>query len=771
MKKFFKLLIISGLLIITPHCSMQNNDNDYPMVIPEPVSVKENLGSITISNQSTVSISDQQSMHTMQLLIEKLCKIANIKINQSESDGTIKLQINNELADSIGNEGYVLKSTKKEILIEAKAETGLFYGVQTFLQLIEDDGSFPSLEIIDFPRFEWRGYMLDVSRHFMPKEYIFKVIDYLALHKLNTFHLHLVDDQGWRIEIKKYPKLTEIGAWRVDRERLPWNARESQKPGEKASYGGYFSQNDIREIVAYAQDRFVTIIPEIEMPGHTSAALSAYPQFACTDGPFTVLPGGVWPITDIYCAGKDETFDFLQNILAEVMELFPSKYIHIGGDEANKKEWENCADCQKRIHDEGLKDEHELQSYFITRIEKFLNANGRQLIGWDEILEGGLAPNAAVMSWRGIQGGIDAAKSKHPVVMSPNSHCYFDHYQGKPELEPLAIGGFLPLEKVYSFEPVPEDLNSEEAKYIIGVQANLWTEYIPTPEHADYMTFPRLCALAEVAWSPVYKKNFDGFAKRLKKHLNYLEVNNIGYAKSFSNVVVNTSHDDENNVFLVELSNPIAFGEIRYTLDGKDPENNSTVYTEPVTIDKTTVLKAATFVDNERYSVISSEKVWIHKATGTIVRYSTEYSKKYSGGGLSALTNSLRGTVNLSDGRWQGFDGSDLFVTLDLGKKIPISKIRIGCLQDVGKWIFFPSEVEVALINEDSDEAVPFFIRKINDNGSLQNSNRKVQDYTINCSTNARYIRVKAKNIGVCPKGHAGEGKPAWLFVDEIIIE
>jgi len=769
MKKIINLLLVAGIFLVMHQCTMQ--DSGSATIIPEPVSISHKLGNIKLSNRSTISISSQDISHLMLTLANGLSSFADIQLSPIDAEGTVRLQLNPELADSLGDEGYVLKSTKKKILIEAKTEKGIFYGIQTFLQLVEKDGTFPLVETHDYPRFAWRGYMLDVSRHFMPKEYIFRILDNLAIHKLNTFHLHLVDDQGWRIEIKQYPKLTDIGAWRVDREEFHWNAREKQKPGEKATYGGFYTQEDIREIVAYAQERYITIVPEIEMPGHTNAALAAYPQYACTSGPFTVLPGGVWPITDIYCAGKDETFDFLQNILSEVLELFPSKYIHIGGDEANKKEWEACADCQKRILDEDLKDEHELQSYFITRIEKFLNANGRQLIGWDEILEGGLAPNAAVMSWRGIKGGIAAAKTGHPVVMSPTSHCYFDYYQGKPELEPLAIGGFLPLEKVYSFEPVPEELTEDEAKYVFGVQANLWTEYVSTPEHADYMTFPRLCALAEVAWSQVHKKDFKYFAKRLIKHLNYLTENNIGYSKSFANVDVSTSFDADNKEFLVELSNSISFGEIRYTLDGKEPDINSQMYFKPLNLNKTSVIKAATFSDDEIYSVISSEKVWIHIATGAEVRYTNEFSESYSASGVSALTNSLRGSINLSDGRWQGFSGNDLIVTLDLGKEMPISSVRIGCLQDVGKWVFFPSQVEIALLNNASENAVPFLIRVLKDNGSLQDPERKVQDYTAKCDAKARYIRVTARNIGVCPAGHAGAGKPAWLFVDEIVVE
>ncbi len=508
------------------------------------------------------------------------------------------------------------------------------------------------------------------------------------------------------------------------------------------------------------------------MPGHTNAALAAYPQFACTDGPFTVLPGGVWPITDIYCAGKEETFDFLQNILSEIIDLFPSKYIHIGGDEANKKEWEVCLDCQKRIHDEGLKDEHELQSYFITRIEKFLNQQGRQLIGWDEILEGGLAPNAAVMSWRGVNGGIAAAKSGHPVVMSPTSHCYFDYYQGKPELEPTAFGGFLPLEKVYSFEPVPSELNEDEAKFVLGVQANLWTEHVSTPEHADYMTFPRLCALAEVAWTPANKRNFDFFKGKLIKHLSYLKQNNIGFAKSFSNVDLNTSKVADKKEFLVELSNTIGFGEIRYTLDGNEPQKNSLLYTSPFTLDQTTIIKAATFSINDRYSEISAEKVWIHKSIAADIHFRTEFSEKYTGGGKDALNNGLRGSANLSDGRWQGYSNDNCSVTIDLGVEKEINSVSVGCLQAVGSWVFYPQDVQVALFLDLPDESESIFSGTIENTISQRTPESQTHDFVIDCQGKiARYISINVRNINFCPDWHAGAGNPAWLFVDEIIVE
>ncbi|MFN2314818.1 MAG: beta-N-acetylhexosaminidase, partial [Bacteroidales bacterium] len=389
----------------------------------------------------------------------------------------------------------------------------------------------PCVTITDYPRFEWRGMHLDVSRHFFEVEFIKQYIDILAMHKLNVFHWHLVDDQGWRIEIKKYPRLTEVGAWRVDREDRPWNAREPQQAGEKATYGGFYTQEEIKEIVAYATERYITVVPEIEMPAHVGSALAAYPEYSCSGGPFTVPPGSVWPITDIYCAGKEETFTFLEDVLTEVMGLFPSQYIHIGGDEADKTEWRRCPECQERIRREGLGDENELQSYFVKRIEQFLISKGRKLIGWDEILEGGLAPEATVMSWQGFEGGVAAARSEHHAVMTPVSHCYFNIYQGDPATEPTSFRGLITLKKVYSFEPVPQELTPEEGKYIIGAQGCLWTEYVTDGKTAEYMILPRLTALSEVVWSSPEIRTWEGFITRLPKMMERFDALGLAYSK------------------------------------------------------------------------------------------------------------------------------------------------------------------------------------------------------------------------------------------------
>jgi len=497
-------------------------------VIPLPDSVIFGQGTFSLNDKTTI-VANGSAVSAAEYLKDFLKKSTgmDIPVVAKGRKNAIILSIDEKLPGLEGTEeGYWLKSTPKSIEISAAAEAGLFYGVQTLRQLFPPEiestsvksdlaWTVPAVEIKDQPVFPWRGMMLDCSRHFFPVSHIKNVLDQLAARKLNHFHWHLVDDQGWRIEIKKYPELTNTSAWRVDREDLHWNERPAQKPGEEATYGGFYTQDEIRDVVNYAAELHIEIVPEIEMPAHVSCVFASYPQLSCIGKKMTVLPGGVWPVTEIYCAGNEEVFTFLEDVLLEVIDLFPSKYIHVGGDEATKVNWEKCPKCQARIKNEGLKDEQELQSYFIKRIEAFLGSKDRSLIGWDEILEGGLAPRATVMSWRGFEGGIEASRSGHDVVMSPTSFCYFDYYQGPKESEPLAIGGFLPVSKVYQFSPVPDSLTAEEAKHILGGQANLWTEYIPTPEHCFYMMFPRLEAMAEVLWTSPENKNYEDFLRRL----------------------------------------------------------------------------------------------------------------------------------------------------------------------------------------------------------------------------------------------------------------
>lgn len=436
-------------------------------------------------------------------------------------------------------EGYRITIDSKKIVIAGKTEAGVFYGIQTLCKSIPNDknAQLPPVEITDEPRFNYRGMHFDVSRHFFSIDFVKKYIDIIALHHVNTFHWHLSDDQGWRIEIKKYPELTKTGSIRKKTVIGPYNSGIY----DTIPYGGYFTQEQIKEVVRYAAERYINIIPEIDMPGHMLAALTAYPNLGCTGGPYNVA--GTWGIfDDVFCPGNEETFTFAQNVLDEVISLFPSKYIHIGGDECYKTKWKVCPKCQERIKMEGLfadslhSAENKLQSYFITRMEKFVNSKGRQIIGWDEILEGGLAPNAVVMSWRGTNGGIEAAKKGHKVIMTPNKYFYFDYYQSEDRAnEPLSIGGFVPVEKVYSFEPIPAELNETEAKYVIGAQANLWTEYIATEQHAEYMLLPRLAALSEVQWTKPEQKNYADFLLRLPNLTKIYDKRAYNFAKHVLN--------------------------------------------------------------------------------------------------------------------------------------------------------------------------------------------------------------------------------------------
>lgn len=526
MKKIFFYFPL--FMIFFTGCNKPGSAGDVkiPALIPAPVSISMLSGDFVFPENPSVIIPSMDPELKLvagflaQLIGNPAGNAPEISVGTKARKGSVFMTLDTAVKN---DEGYILTITRKNIKVQARTAAGLFYAVQTIRQLLpskieslkDTQGlvlSVPACIIKDEPRFVYRGMHLDVARHMFPVEAIRKYIDMLALHKMNTFHWHLTDDQGWRIEIKKYPRLTEVGAYR--NETVIGHAGRPPLKYDGTRYGGFYTQEEIREVVAYAKSRFITVIPEIEMPGHAMAALTAYPELSCTGGPFQV--NTTWGVMDdVFCAGKDGTFTFLEDVLNEVIELFPGKYIHIGGDECPKTRWEKCPLCQKRMKDEGLKDEHELQSYFIQRMEKFVLSKGRKIIGWDEILEGGLAPEATVMSWRGIKGGVAAARLKHDVIMTPTSYLYLDYYQCEPEGEPLSIGGYVPLEKVYSFNPVPEELSPEEQKYILGVQGNLWTEYIATPDHLEYMAFPRAFAVAETGWTPDRLKDFEDFLARL----------------------------------------------------------------------------------------------------------------------------------------------------------------------------------------------------------------------------------------------------------------
>ncbi len=539
MKKFsyLGLLIIVGLSLAycSPHTKKGLGEVN---IVPKPKEVVVNDG-FYILNSETKIVADAGN--------DEVASVANYLVgilnpatgyslmvkSEDASSNRIKLELNSSIKGAPGS--YSLEVRKKGVTISAAETVGLFYGVQSLRQLLPVEieiteaqkgieWDIPFVKINDEPAFVYRGLHLDVGRHFFPVSFIKKYIDLLAFHKMNIFHWHLTEDQGWRIEIKKYPKLTEIGS--VRKETLVGHKGTGKYDGKP--YGGFYTQDEIKDIVAYAKERFITVIPEIEMPGHSLGALAAYPELGCTGGSYEVATTwGVFP--DVYCAGNEKVFTFLEDVLTEVMELFPSEYIHIGGDECPKTRWKECPKCQARMKKEGLKDEHELQSYFIQRMEKFLNAHGRQIIGWDEILEGGLAPKATVMSWRGEKGGIEAAKAHHDVIMTPSFALYFDYYQADPETQPLAIGGFTSTKGVYNYYPLPKKLADNEVKYILGAQGNVWSEYMATPEYVEYMVYPRACALSEVVWSPKESLDWDNFSKRMVVHKKRLKALNVNY--------------------------------------------------------------------------------------------------------------------------------------------------------------------------------------------------------------------------------------------------
>lgn len=605
MKKNILWIFLLGMMIQIVGCTVVKNEYT---IIPYPQDLVELDGQFTINNSTKISyVGSENSMFVAQSFCDFILPATGIYLKPQKEEkidlsrGTICFFEDPTMKGIEGS--YKLEITSEKILVKSNNPVGLYYGFQTIRQLlpvvIESDKkqsniewTIPCATINDAPELSYRGLHLDVGRHFYPVDFIKKYIDLLALHKMNIFHWHLTEDQGWRIEIKKYPKLAEIAAFRD--ETLIGHGGTSNPEYDGKRYGGYYTQEQAREIVEYAADRFITVIPEIELPGHAQAALTAYPELGCVGDSYEVAKR--WGVfKEVFCAGNEKSFEFLEDVLLEVMDIFPSEYIHIGGDECPKTRWNECVKCKKRMHKENCEDAHELQSYFIGRIEKFLNKYGRNIIGWDEILEGGLAPNATVMSWRGIKGGIEAAKQKHNVIMTPNSHFYLDHYQNNPEKEPLAIGGFLTLQKVYSYNPFSEELTKEEMKYIIGVQGNLWTEYMPTSDHVEYMAYPRACAISEVGWLPFEKRNFDGFSTRLRNHFDRLDILGVNYFNKVLMPKASVSKVEFVERETLSFTNNSIGADIYYSLDGSDPDQNSSLYTEPIEIDKECLVKAIAF--------------------------------------------------------------------------------------------------------------------------------------------------------------------------------
>lgn len=762
-------LSMAGLMLFS--CNSEVKEANY-QVIPMPLE-------ISLANQAAPFVLSDGTKIMYPEGNEKMQKNAEFLANYikdltgktlSVQAGTDGKGIVLQLGDVSGNpEGYQLKVTADQVVIAGPTEAGVFYGIQTLRKSIPVvqgmDIALPAVEINDAPRFAYRGAMLDVSRHFFPVDSVKRFIDMLALHNINRFHWHLSEDQGWRIEIKSRPELTEIGSKRTETVIGHNSGKYDGTP-----YGGFFTQEEAKEIVAYAADRHITVIPEIDMPGHMQAALAAYPNLGCTGGPYEVWK--IWGVSeDVLCAGNDETLKFIDDVLGEIIEIFPSEYIHVGGDECPKVRWKTCPKCQARIKALGLKTdkqhtaEERLQSFIINHAEKFLNDHGRQMIGWDETLEGGLAPNATVMSWRGEAGGIEAAKQHHDVIMSPNTYLYFDYYQSKDvDQEPEAIGGYLPLERVYSYEPMPASLTPEEQKYIKGVQANLWTEYIPTFSQVEYMELPRMAALSEIQWSAPEKKDYQNFLSRLPQLVDVYDVYKYNYAKHAFDVTAKFTPNPQDGTLDITLST-IDNCPIYYTLDGTEPTTASQQYTDVLKINEGCTFKAVAIRPTGSSRIIS-ETIAFNKASMKPITMVEPINKQYEFGGAPTLVDGLKGNGNYKTGRWIAFYKNDLNLIIDLQQPTEISSFSITTCVEKGDWIFDARGFSISVsddgqgFKEIAYEKYPAM--KADDRNGLYNHKLTFDPVT------TRFVKIVGLVEHSIPAWHGGKGNPGFMFVDEI---
>ncbi len=745
---FFCLLGVSSMFA-------QSNSRAICPVIPKPVVYQKTSGAFEIIDKHIFINSTNLPLEIGNYLKDQLQKAFSINASLQENQGVLIFK----KIKNVPQHSYSI-DIDQNITITYSSDESCFYAVNTFLQLIEENEVGTTIQkcfINDSPKFNWRGLHLDVSRHFFTVEEVKHFIDLMALYKFNTFHWHLTDDQGWRIEIKQFPKLTEIGAWRDS--TIIGHYNDIPRSYERKREGGFYTQEQIKDVVEYASKRFISVIPEIEMPGHSRAALAAYPEYSCT-GKQQPVPG-LWGVfEDIYCS-KPETIEFIKEILDEVIPLFPSEYVHIGGDEAPKTRWHECTRCQKTMKDNNLKDEHALQSYFIRQIDSYLTSKGKKLIGWDEILEGGLSPNAAVMSWRGEEGGIEAAKQKHFVVMSPSGYCYFDHYQSGRADEPLAIGGFLPLEKVYQFNPIPKGLTFEEGNYILGGQGNIWTEYIGTMDKLEYMTFPRALAMSEALWCREQKPSFADFQTILLKYqfpfmdrykvhyskaIVYPKIGIVRTKKGVGLIVSSTNKDEEFNVHIDYDGSPYGWG-------GGNVRSEDT-----------------TFLDRSIFSSTSSITITSEDSTKTVfdfhmspviglpVELITKPNSKYNVRGELALVDGIKGARPWKGDQWLGFSEDTIEFILDLTTIKKINNFKLGFLDAKGSWIYLPETVQLS-ISKNKRKWVVLKKEKVTEN-FMQKVNKK-----------GKYIRVQVIAKTKIPAGLDGEGTTPWTFIDELDID
>lgn len=774
MKKWFISMRMGCLLVLAAACSSVQQSADY-RVVPLPNEITPMEGkAFTLDNR--VKILYPEGDADMQrnagflagYVLESTGKTLAVEAGATGSHAIVlRLGLQTE-----NPEAYLLEVNEDQVTITGSSAAGVFYGIQTLrksLPVAKDaQVVLPPVRVNDAPRFAYRGMMLDVCRHFFSLDSVKRYIDMLALHNINRFHWHLTDDQGWRIEIKKYPQLTQIGSQRKE----TVIGRNSGKY-DGIPYGGYYTQEEAREIVAYAKDRYITVIPEFEMPGHMQGVLAAFPELGCTGGPYDVWTQ--WGVSeDVICAGNDKSLELIKDVLAELIEIFPSEYIHVGGDECPKTRWEKCPKCQAKIRQLGLKDDKEhtaeqrLQSYIITEAEKFLNAHGRKIIGWDEILEGGVAPNATVMAWRGAGEGVKAAKMRHDVIMVPTTYFYFDYYQTNIlDEEPLAIGGYVPIEKVYSFEPYQKELTAEENKHIIGLQANLWTEYITSFRHVEYMVLPRMAALSEIQWTQPQFKDYGDFLERMPKMFDIYDIYGYNYARHLFDVKANFLPDTAAGTLTVTLST-LDGANIHYTLDGTKPSANSPKYTGPLTLKENCTFKAAAIRPAGSSRVYTAE-INLNKASLKPIALLQPLKAPYIFNGALNLVDGLTGDANYKTGRWIAFYGNDMEAVIDFKQPTEISSVEIHTCVEKGDWVFDARGFSVAV----SDDGKNFTAVASEDYPvATPDSPNGVLAHKLTFEPrNARYLKVVALSERRIPDWHTGKGYTGFLFVDEIVVE
>ncbi|WP_338237995.1 family 20 glycosylhydrolase [Persicobacter diffluens] len=749
-------------LILFGSCQPQAQNMPAPGIIPEPMKIIHAEGGLILHSQTPITINDP-SLHFSAAQIQKWIGSPTI---QEGSSGKILLKIDPSL-DSLGREGYYLKSDREKLLIVAPAVEGIFYGVQTLRQMLPSeienskvaDPTIPLTEIWDSPRFNWRGMHLDVSRHFFKTDFIKKYIDYLALHKINTFHWHLVDGIGWRMEIKSHPELTDWGAWRIQKEGNPWDYFEIAKPeDDRPKYGGFYTQEEVKEIIQYAAERAITVLPEIELPGHSKVVMKCFPELACLD-----KNGKHYPSTHVYCAGNPDSYQLLEDILAEVCEIFPSEYIHIGGDEVDKKYWKSCSKCQRLKQKEKLKNEHEIQSYFVNHFEKFLHNKGKKLIGWHEILEGQLSPTATIMYWKSDKESKEYIQKGHPIILTTENKYYFNFYQGDTPLEPVAWGGHTTLKDVYQYEPIPEGLNETELANVLGVQANLWTEYIDTEALAEYMILPRMSALAATGWNQKEQKDWEQFRNKLPKLLERYDQLGIHYAKSAYIPEIKIEWNDELASATASLSTELP-ATIHFTLDGTTPTIDNAIANDSlIQLGQAKEITAQAFVDGKAVGPELKKASLTNLAMGKSVDLKSKTYGRYKAKGAQSLTDLKVGGETWGSAEWLGFLNTDLLAIVDLDKAQNISAVHLRCIEQHSSGISFPTQIVV----EGSNDQVNFqTIGSIdikesgNDSGQISTEIFKIASQK---NTNYRYIKIRAK----CKRSKT----QGWfIFTDEIMI-